>query len=82
MIAYTGRLGPKGVFFSGLRYMKGWGFHWLKYIKGLGSLSFGSVKGLTDKFYGFIKSRKRSIFVINSYLKDGAFTAVKRDAKF
>ena len=36
---------------------------------------------LTDEFYGFIKSRKRSIFVIDSYLKDSAFTAVKRDAK-
>ena len=35
----------------------------------------------TDEFYGFIKSRKRSIFVIDSYLKDSAFTAVKRDAK-
>ena len=39
-------------------------------------------KGLTDEFYGFIKSRKRSIFVIDSYLKDSAFTAVKRDANF
>ena len=39
-------------------------------------------KGLTDEFYGFIKSRKRSIFVIDSYLKDSEFTAVKRDAKF
>ena len=39
-------------------------------------------KGLTDEFYGFIKSRKRSIFVIDSCLKDSAFTAVKRDAKF
>ena len=38
--------------------------------------------GLTDTFYGFIKSRKRSIFVIDSYLNDIAFTAVKRDAKF
>ena len=38
-------------------------------------------KGLTDEFYGFIKSRKRSIFVIDCYLKDSAFTAVKRDAK-
>ena len=33
-------------------------------------------------FYGFIKSRKSSIFVIDSYLNDNAFTAVKRDAKF
>ena len=37
-------------------------------------------KGLTDEVYGFIKSRKRSIFVIDFYLKDSAFTAVKRDA--
>ena len=39
-------------------------------------------KGLTDEFYGFKKSRKRCIFVIDSLLKDSAFTAVKRDAKF
>ena len=38
-------------------------------------------KGLTDEFYGFLKSRKRSIFVIISYLNDSAFTAVKRDPK-
>ena len=35
-----------------------------------------------DKFYGFIKSRKRSIFVTDSHLKDDAFTADKRGAKF
>ena len=34
------------------------------------------------QFYGFIKSRKRFLFVIDSYLKDGAFTAVKGDVKF
>ena len=39
-------------------------------------------KGPTFEFYGFIKSRKRSIFVIDSYLNANAFTAVKRDAKF
>ena len=39
-------------------------------------------KGLTDEFYVFIKSRKRSIFVTDSYLKDRAFTAVERNAKF
>ena len=33
-------------------------------------------KGLTDEFYGFKKARKRSIFMIDSYLKDSAFTAV------
>ena len=41
-----------------------------------------SPEGLTDDFYDFKKSRKRSIFGIDSYLKDSAFTAVKRDAKF
>ena len=57
----------------------------MKYTKGKRNLSFGYVKGpkgLTDEFYGFIKSRKRSIFVIESYLNERAFTAVKRDAKF
>ena len=39
-------------------------------------------KGLTDEFYSFIKSRKCSIFVIDSYLKVSAFTAVKTDIKF
>ena len=39
-------------------------------------------KGLTDEFYCFIKKRKRSTFVIDSYLKDSAFKAVvKEDAK-
>ena len=38
-------------------------------------------KGLTEEFYGFIKSRKRSIFVIDSHLNESAFTSVKRDAK-
>ena len=39
-------------------------------------------KRANDEFYGFIKTRKRSVFVIDSYLNDSAFTAVKRDAKF
>ena len=38
--------------------------------------------GLTDEFYGFIKSRKRYIFEIDSYLDDSAFTADKRVANF
>ena len=42
----------------------------------------GPKHELTDEFYGFIKWRKRSIVVIDSYSKDSAFTAVKRDAKF
>ena len=41
-------------------------------------------KGLTDEFYSFVKSRKRLVFVIDSYLnvQDSAFTAVKRVANF
>ena len=34
MMAYTGRLRPKGVPFKGFRYMKGEGFYSLKYMKG------------------------------------------------
>ena len=34
IMAYTGRLRPKGEPFSGFRYMKGYGFHLLKYMKG------------------------------------------------
>ena len=37
---------------------------------------------ITHEFYGFIKLRKRSIFVIDSYLTHSAFTAVTRDVKF
>ena len=74
MMPYTGRLRPKGASFSGCRYMKGWG-----------NLSFGPLKGpkgLSDEFLWLYNSRKRSIFVIDSYLKDSAFTAVKRVVKF
>ena len=39
-------------------------------------------KGRTDEFYSRIKSGKRSIFVIDSYLDDNAFPAVKMNAKF
>lgn len=44
IVAYTRRLHPKGVHFSGFRYMKGEGFYKLKYRKWLASLSFRSVK--------------------------------------
>ena len=84
-MACTERLRPKGVPFLGFRYIKEYGFYSLKYTKGLGNLSFGSVKGpigQTDEFYGFKNSRKLYIFVIDSYLKDSSFTAVKSDAKF
>ena len=62
--------------------MKGKGFHLLKYRKVRENLSFQSakrLKALTDAFPGC----KNWIigFVIYSYLKDSAFTAVERDAK-
>ena len=69
MMAYTGRLClERGTFFW-LQVYERVGiliFSW-EYTKGKGNLSFGSVKGpkrLTDEFYGFIKSKKRSVFVI------------------
>ena len=44
---YMGRLHPKGVPFSGWRYLKGYGLHELKYRKGLGKLTFRHQKGLS-----------------------------------
>ena len=82
MMAYTGRPRPKGVPF-GLRVL---GILHVEVYKRVGKsgvcgLSEGP-EGLTDELYDFIKSRKRSIFMIGSYLKDSSFTAVKKDAKF
>ena len=37
--------------------------------------------GLTDECYGFIKSRKRSICVIDSFLEDSSFAPVKKGYK-
>ena len=76
---------PERVSFSGFRYMKGKGCYSLKYIKWSGICHLGlwkGPKGITDEFYGFLKSRKRCTLVIDSYLKDNAITAVKRDAMF
>ena len=76
IMAYTGRLRPKKGY---LFHASGYPFiYFVPVYKG--NLSFGSVKGpkgLTDEIYGFIKSRKRSIFVTDSYLNDSAFTTVK-----
>ena len=81
MMAYTGRLRPKGVPLSVFRYMKGYRrvFTSRSIGKGREICHLGlreDPKGLTDEFYGFNKSKKRSIFVIDCYLKDSAFTAV------
>ena len=79
VMAYTGRLRPKRVPFSGFRYIKGYEFYLLKYIKGCGNLSFWSVKvrqGEEMHFMAVKKSRKGSVFVIYSDFKDSAFGAV------
>ena len=45
IMGYLGRLRPKGVPFSGFRYIKGYGFHKLRYIKGEENGSFRYLKG-------------------------------------
>ena len=54
-------------------------------MKGYGNLSLRSVKTQKELQMHFIsrkKLRKSPGFVIYSYLKDSALTAVKRDEKF
>ena len=85
IMAYKGRSTRKGYIFQVSGHERAGILLVEAYKSRQGNLSFGSVKGpqgLTDDFYGFIKSRKRFSFVIDSYLKDSAFTAVKRDATF
>ena len=86
-MAYKGRSARiKGVAFLGFRYMKGQGFHEVEVQERVGKsviwVCEKGPKGLTDEFYGLKKSRKRSIFLIDFYLKESALTTVKRDAKF
>ena len=53
MMAHTGRLRPKGVPFSGFRYMKGKGFHKYNVYERVGKsiiLLFKGPKWLTDTF--------------------------------
>ena len=85
MMAYTGRRRPKGYLFK-LQVYERVGILLVEVFKRVGKfvtwVCERTQSGLRDTFYGFIKSRKRSISVIDSYLNDSAFTAVKRDAKF
>ena len=79
-----GKAPPERGTFSRLQaYKKGWYLTSWSMQKGREICHLDLWKGpkeLTDKFYDFIKTRKRSVkFVIDSYLKDDAFTAVKRD---
>ena len=86
ILAHTVRLRPKGLPFLGCRYTdETVGILLVQVYERVGKSVMGSVKGpkgLIHGFYGCIKSRKSSIIVINSYLNDSAFTAVKRVAKF
>ena len=78
-----GGFAKRGVFFR-LQVDERVGISLVKYTKGQEICHLGLWNGpkvLTDEFYGSIKSRNR-ILVIESYLKDGTFTAVERGAKF
>ena len=75
IMAYTERIRPNGVPFSGFRIWKGSEFTRCSIWKGREIGHFGLWKGRTDEFYGFIKSGKRSSLVIYSYLNDNAFTS-------
>ena len=83
IMAYTGRLHPKGVPSSGFRLVeisliKGYERAWKSVIL-VGKRAQNSYQ---MHFMAVKNSRKHSGFVTYSYyLKDSAFTAVKRDAK-
>ena len=72
MMAYARRLRPKGVSFSGFRY-KRVGISLVEVYKRVGKSVVWVWKGPRANrwilIYGFTKSRKRSIFEIDSYLK-------------
>ena len=64
---YTGRLRPKGVSFSGFRFMRRRDFISWSIYKGREICHLGlwkDPKGVTDEFYGFMKSRKRKGYLL------------------
>ena len=85
MMAYTGRLAREGYLFQASSIWKGRDFTcWSILIRSRQICHLGLWKGpkrANKWILWLIKSRKRSIFVTDSYWKDSAFTAVKRDAK-
>ena len=84
-LAYTGRAARKrGTYFRLQVYELREGISLVEVYKTVGKsvIWVCGLKRLKDEFYGFKMPRKRSIFVIDSRLKDSAFTAGKRDAKF
>ena len=81
---YTGTLRPKGVTFSGLRYFKRVGISQAEVHERVSISVIGGKKahkGQQMYFMAVKKSRKRSGFVIYSYLKNNAFTAVTEGCK-
>ena len=62
IMAYTGRLRPKGVPFSGFKYIKGLGFHKFRYLKGplivtfRIDASYGCISSFTEHY---MKTRTR-----------------------
>ena len=72
MMAYTGRLRPKGVFFFRLQVYQRVGVSLIEVYKKVGKCHLGlwkGPKGLTDEFYGFKKSRKSFVTLQLQQLK-------------
>ena len=63
IMAYSRRLRPKGVPFSGFRHIKGQGIHRLGYIKGQGNWSLRYLKGPL-----IIIFRREALMVVSLYL--------------
>ena len=86
-MAHTGWLRPKrGIFFR-LQVYDRVGILLVEVYARVGKsaeviMSVKGPKGLTGEFYGFIKSRKRSFFVIDSYLNDSAFQSINQSINF
>ena len=78
--SYAAKLRPKGVLFSGFRYNERVGILLTEVFKRVGKSVIWvcemAQRARTDEFYDFIKSGKRSIFVIDSYLNDNALDAM------
>ena len=80
-MAYMGKaLNPKKLPLPGFRYYERVGISIVEEHGRVGKYVICICgRELTDEFYGFYKVQKLSIFVIDSYLKDSTFTAVKRE---
>ena len=88
IMVHRERLRPKGLPFSGFRFMKRWGILLVEVYERVGNLSFRSVKRpkRADRCLLWLSLSRENVLVfwLNdlSYFKDGTFTAVKRDANF